>query len=167
MARIQTETIFAHAADRSIQFHRGFGFTYDCDAQLYRRRALWKRVSEWRCDLSAIEQLATYSSSDRLVSQRACLMALTARSSPILDGGHRARILEPPPPQSCSAHFASRKASPIEALEAVLARVARHNPVSNALPVIDIETARRDARASEGAMDVGRSSRRSTASLRP
>ncbi|MBU6318607.1 MAG: acyl-CoA/acyl-ACP dehydrogenase [Alphaproteobacteria bacterium] len=41
MARIQTETVFAYAADRSIQFHGGFGFTYDCDAQLYRRRALW------------------------------------------------------------------------------------------------------------------------------
>ena len=48
-----------------------------------------------------------------------------------------------------SAHYASRKASPVEALEAVLARVARHNPDLNALPVIDIETARRDARASE------------------
>ncbi|HEX5690589.1 MAG TPA: acyl-CoA dehydrogenase family protein, partial [Roseiflexaceae bacterium] len=41
MARVQTETVFSHAADRAIQFHGGFGFTYDCDAQLYRRRALW------------------------------------------------------------------------------------------------------------------------------
>lgn len=41
MARVQTETVFAYAADRAIQFHGGFGFTYDCDAQLYRRRALW------------------------------------------------------------------------------------------------------------------------------
>jgi hypothetical protein len=31
----------AFAADRAIQFHGGFGFTYDCDAQLYRRRGLW------------------------------------------------------------------------------------------------------------------------------
>jgi alkylation response protein AidB-like acyl-CoA dehydrogenase len=32
---------FPFAADRAIQFHGGFGFTYDCDAQLYRRRAIW------------------------------------------------------------------------------------------------------------------------------
>lgn len=32
---------FVHAADRSVQFHGAFGFTYDCDAQLYLRRALW------------------------------------------------------------------------------------------------------------------------------
>lgn len=32
---------FAHAADRAIQFHGGFGFTYECDAQLFLRRALW------------------------------------------------------------------------------------------------------------------------------
>jgi hypothetical protein len=24
-----------------VQFHGGFGFTFDCDAQLYLRRALW------------------------------------------------------------------------------------------------------------------------------
>ena len=32
---------FIHAADRSVQFHGAFGFTYDCDAQLFLRRALW------------------------------------------------------------------------------------------------------------------------------
>jgi len=32
---------FLHAADRSVQFHGAFGFTYDCDAQLFLRRALW------------------------------------------------------------------------------------------------------------------------------
>jgi len=32
---------FAYAGDRAIQFHGGFGFTYECDAQLYLRRALW------------------------------------------------------------------------------------------------------------------------------
>ena len=32
---------FAFAGDRAIQFHGGFGFTYECDAQLYLRRALW------------------------------------------------------------------------------------------------------------------------------
>ena len=32
---------FAFAGDRAIQFHGGFGFTFECDAQLYLRRALW------------------------------------------------------------------------------------------------------------------------------
>jgi alkylation response protein AidB-like acyl-CoA dehydrogenase len=41
MAKAQSSDIFAYAGDRSIQFHGGFGFTYECDAQLYRRRALW------------------------------------------------------------------------------------------------------------------------------
>jgi alkylation response protein AidB-like acyl-CoA dehydrogenase len=41
MAKAQAEAALSFAADRSIQFHGGFGFTYDCDAQLYRRRAAW------------------------------------------------------------------------------------------------------------------------------
>lgn len=41
MAKAQSSEIFAFAGDRAIQFHGGFGFTYECDAQLYRRRALW------------------------------------------------------------------------------------------------------------------------------
>jgi alkylation response protein AidB-like acyl-CoA dehydrogenase len=41
MAKIQADKAFKLTADRSIQFHGGFGFTYDCDAQLYRRRAMW------------------------------------------------------------------------------------------------------------------------------
>lgn len=41
MAKAQAEKAYAFAADRSIQFHGGFGFTYDCDAQLHRRRAIW------------------------------------------------------------------------------------------------------------------------------
>ena len=41
MAKAQASDSFAFASDRAIQFHGGFGFTYDCDAQLYRRRALW------------------------------------------------------------------------------------------------------------------------------
>lgn len=41
MARVQADRALSYAADRSIQFHGGFGFTYDCDAQLYRRRAAW------------------------------------------------------------------------------------------------------------------------------
>ncbi len=39
MAKAQSLKALTFAADRSIQFHGGFGFTYDCDAQLYRRRA--------------------------------------------------------------------------------------------------------------------------------
>ena len=41
MAKSTACKAFAFAADRAIQFHGGFGFTYDCDAQLYRRRAIW------------------------------------------------------------------------------------------------------------------------------
>ncbi|HJM92417.1 MAG: acyl-CoA dehydrogenase family protein [Alphaproteobacteria bacterium] len=41
MAKAQAADAFAFASDRAIQFHGAFGFTYDCDAQLYRRRALW------------------------------------------------------------------------------------------------------------------------------
>lgn len=41
MAKAHADKALSFAADRSIQFHGGFGFTYDCDAQLYRRRALF------------------------------------------------------------------------------------------------------------------------------
>lgn len=41
MAKAQADKAMSFAADRSIQFHGGFGFTYDCDAQLYRRRAIF------------------------------------------------------------------------------------------------------------------------------
>jgi alkylation response protein AidB-like acyl-CoA dehydrogenase len=41
MAKALAGDALAFAADRAIQFHGGFGFTYDCDAQLYRRRGLW------------------------------------------------------------------------------------------------------------------------------
>ena len=41
MAKAQSSDALAFASDRAIQFHGGFGFTYDCDAQLYRRRGLW------------------------------------------------------------------------------------------------------------------------------
>jgi len=41
MAKAQADKAMSYAADRSIQFHGGFGFTYDCDAQLYRRRAIF------------------------------------------------------------------------------------------------------------------------------
>ena len=41
MAKAHAGPALAFAADRAIQFHGGFGFTYECDAQLYRRRAIW------------------------------------------------------------------------------------------------------------------------------
>ena len=42
MAKAKAEETLSFAADRSIQFHGGFGFTYDCDAQLYRRHAIFQ-----------------------------------------------------------------------------------------------------------------------------
>jgi alkylation response protein AidB-like acyl-CoA dehydrogenase len=41
MAKAVASEGMAYAGDRAIQFHGGFGFTYECDAQLYLRRALW------------------------------------------------------------------------------------------------------------------------------
>ena len=41
MAKAQASEAFAFAGDRAVQFHGGFGFTYECDAQLFLRRALW------------------------------------------------------------------------------------------------------------------------------
>lgn len=41
MAKAHGSEQFAFAGDRAVQFHCGFGFTYECDAQLYLRRALW------------------------------------------------------------------------------------------------------------------------------
>ena len=41
MAKAHGSEAFAFAGDRAVQFHGGFGFTYECDAQLYLRRALW------------------------------------------------------------------------------------------------------------------------------
>jgi acyl-CoA dehydrogenase len=41
MAKAMSGDALAFASDRAIQFHGGFGFTYDCDAQLFRRRGIW------------------------------------------------------------------------------------------------------------------------------
>jgi acyl-CoA dehydrogenase len=41
MVKAESSESFAFAGDRAVQFHGGFGFTYECDAQLYLRRALW------------------------------------------------------------------------------------------------------------------------------
>ena len=48
-----------------------------------------------------------------------------------------------------SGLYAARKASPVEVLESVLDKAARLNPVLNALPLIDADGARAQARASE------------------
>lgn len=45
MAKVEAGDTFAFAGDRAVQFHGGFGFTYECDAQLYLRRALWQQYT--------------------------------------------------------------------------------------------------------------------------
>ncbi|MEM8827565.1 MAG: acyl-CoA dehydrogenase family protein, partial [Pseudomonadota bacterium] len=59
MAKAQAERAYAFAADRAIQFHGGFGFTYDCDAGLHRRRALWNasRFGDARAQKKALAKL--------------------------------------------------------------------------------------------------------------
>ena len=49
MAKACSSEQFAEAGDRAVQFHGGFGFTYDCDAQLFLRRALWHQY-QWGDD---------------------------------------------------------------------------------------------------------------------
>ena len=43
MAKAQASDALEFAGDRAVQFHGGMGFTYECDAQLYIRRAQWSR----------------------------------------------------------------------------------------------------------------------------
>jgi acyl-CoA dehydrogenase len=43
MAKAQASQALVYAGDRAVQFHGGMGFTYDCDAQLYIRRAQWSQ----------------------------------------------------------------------------------------------------------------------------
>jgi len=43
MAKVAASEALLYAADRGIQFHGGMGFTYECDAQLYLRRAQWSQ----------------------------------------------------------------------------------------------------------------------------
>ena len=40
MAKVSAEQALSFACDRAIQLHGGFGFTWDCDAHLYYKRAL-------------------------------------------------------------------------------------------------------------------------------
>ena len=41
MAKAKATDALGFAGDRAVQFHGGMGFTYECDAQLYIRRAQW------------------------------------------------------------------------------------------------------------------------------
>jgi len=43
MAKASAGQHFLFAGDRAVQFHGGFGFTYDCNAQLFLRRAIWSQ----------------------------------------------------------------------------------------------------------------------------
>jgi acyl-CoA dehydrogenase len=43
MAKAQAVEALRFAGDRAVQFHGGMGFTYECDAQLYIRRAQWSQ----------------------------------------------------------------------------------------------------------------------------
>jgi alkylation response protein AidB-like acyl-CoA dehydrogenase len=43
MAKAAASEAYPHACSRAIQFHGGYGFTEDCDAHLYMRRALASR----------------------------------------------------------------------------------------------------------------------------
>ena len=43
MAKAHAGEALLYAGDRAVQFHGGMGFTYECDAQLYIRRAQWSQ----------------------------------------------------------------------------------------------------------------------------
>ena len=43
MAKATATDLIEFAGDRSVQFHGGIGFTWDCDSMLYIRRAQWSR----------------------------------------------------------------------------------------------------------------------------
>jgi alkylation response protein AidB-like acyl-CoA dehydrogenase len=43
MAKAQATETLLYAGDRAVQFHGGMGFTYECNAQLYIRRAQWSQ----------------------------------------------------------------------------------------------------------------------------
>jgi alkylation response protein AidB-like acyl-CoA dehydrogenase len=45
MAKAQLGETYAYAVDRAIQFHGAIGFTYECHAQLFFRRAQWAQCS--------------------------------------------------------------------------------------------------------------------------
>ena len=41
MSKAKASDALSFAGDRAVQFHGGMGFTYDCDAMLFIRRAQW------------------------------------------------------------------------------------------------------------------------------
>lgn len=41
MAKVSADDVMVFAGDRSVQFHGGFGFTWECDSTLFIRRAQW------------------------------------------------------------------------------------------------------------------------------
>ena len=43
MAKAKASEIIQYAGDRSVQFHGGFGFTWECDSSLFIRRAAWSQ----------------------------------------------------------------------------------------------------------------------------
>lgn len=43
MAKAHATETLLYAGDRAVQFHGGMGFTYECNAQLYIRRAQWSQ----------------------------------------------------------------------------------------------------------------------------
>jgi alkylation response protein AidB-like acyl-CoA dehydrogenase len=43
MAKAMAGQSFGFAVEKGVQLHGGFGFTWDCDVQLYFKRALWSR----------------------------------------------------------------------------------------------------------------------------
>lgn len=45
MAKVESCDSYVFAGDRGVQFHGGFGFTWECDAQLHLRRALFLQHS--------------------------------------------------------------------------------------------------------------------------
>lgn len=45
MAKAAANDALAFAADRGVQFHGGYGFTWDCDAHFFFKRSLWSNAS--------------------------------------------------------------------------------------------------------------------------
>ena len=43
MAKAKASDTIQYAGDRSVQFHGGFGFTWECDSSLFIRRAAWSQ----------------------------------------------------------------------------------------------------------------------------
>ena len=43
MAKVAADDVMVYAGDRSVQFHGGFGFTWECDSSLFIRRAAWSQ----------------------------------------------------------------------------------------------------------------------------